>query len=100
MVQQQAWMAYPCSAHFSDKFSYIKYFISNYHLKVISRLSFSYLEIDKHVLFNWGRTRKTFSAGGGTPDLFTNMQGVLMKNIRARGCGLADKKAQGVFCKM
>jgi hypothetical protein len=37
-MQQQAWMAYSCPAHFSDQFSYITLFISNYHLKVINRL--------------------------------------------------------------
>jgi hypothetical protein len=32
-MQTDEWMAYSCSAHFSDQFSYIKHFISNYGLQ-------------------------------------------------------------------
>jgi hypothetical protein len=35
-MQTVIWMLYSDSTHFSERFSYIKHFISNYSLKVIN----------------------------------------------------------------
>jgi hypothetical protein len=40
-MQTDEWMAYSCSSHFSDQFSYITLFISNYSLEDINFTSFA-----------------------------------------------------------
>jgi hypothetical protein len=52
MRQQQAWMAYSCSVHFSEQLSYRKHFIPSYRLKDMNFARY------RHFLGFWIKQKK------------------------------------------
>jgi hypothetical protein len=79
MVQQQAWMAYSCLAHFSDQFSYIKHFIWIYRLKVIKKLVFQHLKYRKQLLLIGKGPGNKFRPGEGPRVILKKLQGGFVK---------------------
>jgi hypothetical protein len=95
MMQQQAWMAYSCSAHFSDQFSYRTLFISSYRLKVINRLSFIVNLKHKTGFIKYGRTQKSYSYRGEDPGLISQGTGGFAGNQQVQGLRVKKRNRQG-----